>query len=164
MPMALIDEIACCENSAHMLKTLRLNIAALVLCVISSGCALQHRTPPPEASLYERVGGKQAINAVVVDAIGNISTDKRINPRFINASSSLNQNLVDLLCVRTGGPCKYSGLDMSAAHEGMNIRDDEFDALVDDIRKSLDKFKVADREKAEVLAILNQMRNAVVGH
>jgi hemoglobin len=115
--------------------------------------------------LYQRLGGNDALNAMVVDAIGNIATDARINQRFSAIPvSRLQKNLVDLLCVRTGGPCKYSGLDMSAAHEGMNIRDDEFDALAQDFVKSLDKFKVPAREKAEVLTILNQMRNAIVGH
>jgi hemoglobin len=66
--------------------------------------------------------------------------------------------------MRAGGPCTYAGSDMSAAHEGMRIRDDEFDALVEDLAKSLDKFKVAPRERGELLKVLGQMRNAIVGH
>ena len=76
----------------------------------------------------------------------------------------MTKNLVELICERSGGPCTYAGLDMSAAHEGMNIRNAEFDALVDDLAKSLDKFKVRTREKAELLGILGRMRNASVGH
>ena len=60
--------------------------------------------------------------------------------------------------------CTYAGRNMADAHEAMHIRDDEFDALVDDIAKSLDKLKVPAAERAEALAILNQMKSAIVGH
>jgi hemoglobin len=52
---------------------------------------------------------------------------------------------------------------MSSTHEGMKIRDDEFDALVEDMAKALDEFQVQPREKAELLGILGQMMNAIVG-
>jgi hemoglobin len=136
---------------------------ALLIALSAAGCATAP-TPPPQATLYERLGGRAALTAVVDDAIVNVSADPRISQRFANAGPGLTSNLVDLLCLRAGGPCTYRGLDMSAAHEGMFIRDDEFDALVEDIAKSLDKFKVPPREKAESLAILRQMRNAIVGH
>jgi len=101
----------------------------------------------------------------VTDALANIAADRRINRRFGGVDqTSLHKNLVDLLCLRTGGPCTYTGLDMAAAHEGMKIRDDEFDALAEDMVKSFDKFKVPAREKGELVVILGTMRNAVVGH
>ena len=137
-------------------------LLALITALSISGCAT---APPAQApTLYERLGGRAAITAVVDDAIANVTADPRIKQRFANAGPGLTKNLVDLVCLRTGGPCKYSGLDMAAAHEGMFIRDDEFDALVEDMAKSLDKFKVPAREKGEALAILRQMRNAIVGH
>jgi len=135
---------------------------ALIVALWLGGCATAQ--PPQAATLYERLGGHAAITAVVDDAIVNVTADPRINARFANAGPGLTKNLVDLVCLRTGGPCKYGGLDMAAAHEGMFIRDDEFDALVEDMAKSLDKFKVPAREKGEALAILRQMRNAIVGH
>lgn len=146
-------------------------VAMLGACVALIGCSAPPSAPPsaaaaaPERSLYERVGGRAAISAVVDDSIENLAADTRINARFGNASiPKLQKNLVDLLCVRTGGPCTYTGLNMSAAHEGMHIRGDEFDALVEDIAKSLDKFKVPPRERAEVLAILRQMKSSVIDH
>ena len=116
-------------------------------------------------TLYERVGGMEAIAAVVDEAVRNIAADTRINRRFAGAKhAQLTNNLVDLFCVRTGGPCSYRGVDMSTAHEGMQIRDDEFDALVEDLMKAFDTFKVPEPEKRELLAILTQMRGAIVGH
>jgi hemoglobin len=145
-----------------MPRKLTLTIAMLATSLaLFIGCATQ---PPPDQTLYQRLGGRPAIDAVVADAIGNISVDARINRRFVGVGSELNKNLADLLCERSGGPCIYTGLDMSAAHEGMKIRDDEFDALVEDMVKSLDKFKVPAREKSELMVILGKMKNAIVGH
>ena len=140
-------------------------LLALIAAVSIAGCAAAPTTPPAtQPTLYERLGGRAAITAVVDDAIVNVMADPRIRQRFASAGPGLSKNLVDLVCLRTGGPCRYTGADMSAAHEGMFIRDDEFDALVEDMARSLDKFKVPAREKAEALALLLQMRNSIVGH
>ena len=140
---------------------LRILCAALLITLGACGT-----TPPPSnATLYERLGGHDAIVAVVDDAVGNIAADARINKRFSAAGlPALKTNLVDLLCLRSGGPCVYKGRNMSDVHEGMFIRDDEFDALIEDIEKSLVKFKVPPREQGETLGALRQMRNSVVGH
>jgi len=145
-----------------MPKKLACALATLAVLLAGGACSV---VPTPAPSLYQRLGGDDAIAAVVDDATANIAADPRINQRFAGAAiPSLKSKLVTLLCARTGGPCTYTGLDMSSAHEGMNIRDDEFDALVDDLVKSLDKFKVPAREQRELLAMLGQMRNAIVGH
>ena len=134
----------------------------LALTLAAVGCA---SSPVPEPTLYQRLGGREAINAVVVDSIGNVSADQRINARFAHIdANNLSNNLVDLICERTGGPCVYKGRNMADSHEGMHIRDDEFDALVEDLLKSMKKFKVPEREQRESVAILARMRNAIVGH
>jgi hemoglobin len=148
-----------------MLKKTALVAATLSSLLSLGGCATEPQPPAPQPSLYQRLGGLDALDAVVADALANVAADARINQRFNVAElPKLKKNLVDLLCERTGGPCTYTGLDMSAAHEGMNIRDDEFDALVEDMVKSLDKFKVPAREKGELMAALGKMKNAIVGH
>jgi hemoglobin len=146
--------------SATLLAAL---LATLAACTTTPAAA--PAAPPPNATLYERLGGHDAIVAVVDDAIAKVAADPRINQRFDpKALPSLKKNLVDLICLRSGGPCRYSGKVMSDAHEGMFIRDDEFDAMIEDITASLHKFKVPAREQAEALAALNQMRNSIVGH
>jgi len=139
----------------------RLAFAAVVL-ACAAGCA----APPAQpASLYERIGGRPAIAALIDDAIGNFAADPRINRRFQHADAKhLKENLVDLLCQRAGGPCVYAGRNMADAHDGMQIRDDEFDDLIEDIAKSLAKLRVPTAERREALALLGQMRNAIVGH
>jgi hemoglobin len=115
-------------------------------------------------SLFDRLGGKPAIPAVVDDFLGNVAGDARINQRFAGANIfKLKTNLVDQICEVSGGPCKYTGQSMKAAHAGMKITDAEFDALVEDLVKSLDKLKVAAPEKDELLSALGRTKKDIVG-
>ena len=122
------------------------------------------QSPPPQKSLYDRLGGKPAIQAVVDDFIGNVAADNRINSFFANTNiPRLNMMLVNQICEATGGPCKYEGRSMKTAHTGMGLSDANFNALVDDLVKSLNKFKVPEREKKELLTALAAMRGDIVG-
>lgn len=122
------------------------------------------QSPPPQKSLYDRLGGKPAIQAVVDDFIGNVAADNRINSFFANTNiPRLNMMLVNQICEATGGPCKYEGRSMKTAHTGMGLSDANFNALVDDLVKSLNKFNVPEREKKELLTALAAMRGDIVG-
>jgi len=147
-----------------MSKRVMLASIACAAFLTAAGCAMPTK-PMQDAPLYERLGGKVAITAVVDDFIGNVAGDARINKRFAKTDiPRLKAMLVDQICAGTGGPCKYTGRDMATAHEGMNIRNEEFDALVEDLVKSLDKFKVPARERGELLGVLGPMKGAIVGH
>ncbi len=114
-------------------------------------------------SLYDRLGGKPAITAVVDDFIGNVAGDTRINKRFANTDiPRLKRMLVDQICQASGGPCTYTGASMKDAHKGMKITDPEFNALVEDLVKSLDKFKVGAQEKNDLLGALGGMKPDIV--
>ncbi len=131
-----------------------------------AGCSSPNtQSTMAQPSLYDRLGGKPAIAAVVDDFISNVAADPKINARFAGANvAHLKQLLVEQICAGAGGPCIYSGRDMATAHRGMNIHDEEFDALVGDLVKSLDKFNVRDPEKGELLALLGPARSQIVGH
>ena len=119
--------------------------------------------PKPDATLYDRLGGKPAITAVVDDFVGNVAADSRINGFFAKANvPHLKAMLVDQICEAGGGPCKYTGRDMKSAHAGMGVGDAQFGALVEDLVKSLDKFNVPAREKNELLAALGSMKQDIV--
>jgi hemoglobin len=116
-----------------------------------------------QGSLYERLGGKPAITAVVDDFVARVAADSRINGRFANANiPRLKMNLVDQICSASGGPCTYTGRDMRTAHVGMGITNADFDALVGDLVAALNKFKVPEREKNELLSVLGPMRKDIV--
>ncbi len=118
---------------------------------------------PAKKSLFERLGGKPAVEAVIDDFLGRVAKDERINARFaVGHVPRLRQRLVELVCAGTGGPCVYSGRDMKSSHAGMGITNAQFDALVGHLVATLDKFKVPAQEKGELLAILGPMRGVIV--
>lgn len=137
-------------------------IALLFFGFLISGCMSSSSTMK-EASLYERLGGKDAITAVVDEFVANVAVDKTINKFFAGADiPHLKKMLVEQICEATGGPCKYSGMDMKSAHKGMGISNAEFNALVGDLVKALDKFKVPEKEKNELLGALAVLKGAIV--
>jgi hemoglobin len=116
-----------------------------------------------DKSLYDRLGGKTAITAVVDDFVGRVAADNRINGKFANANiPRLKSMLVDQICQASGGPCTYTGRDMKSAHAGMGVSSSEFDALVADLVATLNKFKVPEREKNELLGALGPMKGDIV--
>src|SRR3984957_16462623 len=104
-----------------------------------------------DKTLYERLGGKKAIVAVVDEFVGRVAADSRINGFFKDTAASpkrlakFKKNLVDQICQAGGGPCKYMGKDMKSAHAGMGISGADFNALVEDLVGALDKFKVGEK-------------------
>ena len=118
---------------------------------------------PVQHSLYDRFGGKPAIVAVIDQFLANVAGDSRINGRFATTDiPRLKRNLVDQVCMASGGPCEYKGRDMKTTHAGMNISTADFDALVEDLIKALDTFKVPTREKSELLGLLGAMKKDIV--
>ncbi|MEO7095108.1 MAG: group 1 truncated hemoglobin, partial [Polyangiales bacterium] len=116
-----------------------------------------------DPSLYLRLGEKGAITAVVDEFIDRVASDARIKHRFFNTDiPKLKTLLVELVCMATGGPCKYTGQDMESSHAGMELVDEEFVALVEDLAGALDKFKVPAREKNELLGALGPMQPQIV--
>jgi hemoglobin len=146
------------------MRTLAL-AASLTLAPLVMGCAHDAASSSAKSNkpLYDRLGGKDAITAVVDSFVNLCATDNRINARFANADvPHLKAMLVEQICAASGGPCTYTGKDMKTAHTGMNISGDEFDALVDDLKKTLDKFKVAAGAQNDLLGALAPMKPDVV--
>ena len=139
-------------------------MCGIVLSLALTACSSTPMMGAKPASLYDRLGGKPAITAVVDDFIGNVAADAAINRRFGGANiPRLKTMLVDQICAASGGPCTYAGKDMVSVHKGMNITEAEFGALVGALVKSLDKFKVPEKEKGELLGALGGMKKAIVG-
>ncbi len=137
----------------------------LTILVISAAASIAAASSASaqQASLFQRLGGYPAIQAVVDDFVGNVAADRRINGFFAHADiPRLKHNLVDQICAGTGGSCVYTGRDMKTAHAGMGIRSRHFTALVQYLQKTLRKFKVPRREQGELLAILGPMKSDIV--
>jgi hemoglobin len=136
--------------------------------VVAGAVALQAQAATQKKTLYDNLGGKAAIVAVVDDFVGNVAADKRINAFFAAdvkdpaRLAKFKGNLVDQICQAAGGPCKYMGKDMKTAHAGMGISTADFNALVEDLVKSLNKFKVAKADQDTLLGVLSGMRTQIV--
>ena len=114
-------------------------------------------------SLYDRLGGKAAITAVVDEFVARVAADARINKFFAStAIPNLKMHLVNQICEASGGPCKYTGRTMKEAHRSMGVSTADFNALVEDLVGALDKFKVGEKEKKELLSVLGPMKADIV--
>lgn len=121
----------------------------------------------PQNSLYHRLGGYDAIAAVTDDFIGRLGTDPQLKRFFtglsVDSQKKLRQHVVDFLCNATGGPCLYTGRDMKTAHTGLGITEDDWSAAVKHLVATLDKFKVPEKEKNEVLGAISGLKGDIVG-
>ncbi len=129
----------------------------------SAPATAQDAAAPAGKSLFDRLGGKPAIEAVVEEFVGRTTTDPRIKHRFHNTDAAeLKRLLVEFVCKATGGPCEYTGRDMKTAHAGMDLVEEEWNALVEDLVGALDKLKVPEAEKGEILAALGPLKGDMV--
>lgn len=126
--------------------------------------------PPPaappaasSATLYERLGGGEAIDAVVGRFLELVGGDERINGFFANVDlARLRTLLGEQIGQASGGPETYSGRDMKTAHAGLGITVEHFNALVEDLVAALGELDVPQAEQDELLALLGPMQPDIV--
>ena len=124
---------------------------------------------PQPTSLYERLGGIYSIATVVDDFIDRIMVDDRLNanPRVNEAHHRVSPPgfkylVTEQLGEASGGPQRYTGRSMEDSHPHLLITADEWDAFIDDLNQTLDKFEVRQQERSEVLAIIESTKDAIV--
>jgi hemoglobin len=122
-----------------------------------------------EKSLYERLGGVKPISLVVDDFI-----DRLVNNDILNENPMIKKGRVNspdpylkfqvttLVCQVTGGPCTYTGLDMKSSHHHLNITAKEWQIMLDEFKKTLDKFQVPEKEQKELFDIVESTRKDIV--
>lgn len=126
------------------------------------------RAANSEKSLYERLGGQPAIEAVANGLVDRILKDDRINHWFAHAAQSpentaaYKAKLASFLCAGLGGPCKYTGLDMVSAHRGRGVTNEAFGAVAEDLVAVLDQLKVPAKEKGEVMTVVASLKPSIV--
>ncbi|VVB91594.1 Bacterial-like globin [uncultured archaeon] len=119
-----------------------------------------------EKSLYKRLGGYDVIAAVVNDYVSAIRADPQFS-RFSGGRGTDKKNRdlqlnIDILCALTGGPCYYMGRDMKTSHVGLGITESEWEANMKYMATALDKSKVPQKEKEEVLALVENFKRDIV--
>src|SRR5262249_26096951 len=122
-------------------------------------------------TLWDKLGGEQNVRKVVDDFVGMAATDPKVNffrtpeaaknvtPDQVKA---LKEQLIDFISDKTGGPRKYTGKSMKAAHKGMMITDEEFNALAADLKKALEKNGAKDEDVKAVLGAVEGTRKDIV--
>jgi len=119
-----------------------------------------------ETTLYERLGGYDAITAVVNNLLPRLSADPLLARFWANRSTDgverEKQLLIDFLCSSAGGPLFYTGRDMATSHRGMGITEDDWSAFMAHLNATLDEFSVPETERGEVIAFIESTRADIV--
>jgi hemoglobin len=143
----------------------RKTVLALVVALIVTTSGMAYGMPQ-DKSLYDRLGGYNALALVVDDFIVRLVTDKQFDKFFVGHSTDskkhIRQHILDQFCAATGGPCLYTGRDMKMSHSGLGITNAEWDAAAKHLVASLDKYKVPEKEKSEVLAFVTTLKKDIV--
>ncbi len=139
----------------------------------SSGGKMSSTADASGKTLWDRLGGEPAVTAVVEDFVGRAAADPKVNftrkgqPREWEATPAnvkkLQRRLVEFISSATGGPLKYTGRDMVSSHANMKITEAEFNALAGHLVAALDEFKVPQKEKDELVAIVAGTKDQIVG-
>lgn len=119
-----------------------------------------------DKTLYERLGGYDAISAVVNDLLSRLMADTQLG-RFwqhrgedgINREKQL---LVDYLCANAGGPMLYTGRDNQTSHKGMGISESDWEAFMGHLDATLNSFKVPQQERNDVIGFVQGTRADIV--
>jgi hemoglobin len=124
---------------------------------------------PEKPALYDRLGGVYNIAVVVDDLIDRVMDDARLNanPRVDEAhhrvsAAGFKYYVTELVCESAGGPQRYSGRTMGDSHRHLMITDEEWQAFMDDLQQTFDRFEVPQPEQEELKAIVESTKEAIV--
>lgn len=119
-----------------------------------------------KTTLYERLGGYEAISAVASDLLPRLQADSQLGRfwqhRGEDGIKREKQLLIDFLCSSTGGPLYYTGRDMKTSHKGMKISESDWSAFLGHLNATLEAFKVPQAERNEVIAFVQGTKSDIV--
>lgn len=117
-------------------------------------------------SLYERLGGYDAISAVANDLLPRLQADSQLarfwQHRGEDGVRREKQLLIDFLCSCAGGPLYYTGRDMKTSHKGMKISEGDWSAFLGHLNATLEAFQVPHAERDEVIAFIQSTKRDIV--
>jgi hemoglobin len=117
-------------------------------------------------SLYTRLGGYDAITAVVENLLPRLAGDSQLGRFWENRSEDgierEKQLLIDFLSHNAGGPMYYTGREMLLSHKGMKISQSDWDAFIGHLEATLDSFSLPEQERSDVLGFIDSTRADIV--
>ncbi len=146
-----------------MKNTFGKTLLIAVICILA-GSAVSRS----QESLYKRLGGYDAIAAVTDDFVGRLIMNKDMSRFFTGTSDDsktrIRQHIIDFFCMKTGGPCGYTGRSMKDSHKGLKISENDWNTAAGLLVETLDKFKVPEKEKNEFLGLVIETKSDIVEH
>src|SRR5882724_12588722 len=154
-----------------MRNKFRLRIGCAMLLAMLCGTLVANSLVQAQATgaapaFYKRLGGYDAIAAVTDDFLGRLAGDKQMSRFFVGVSADslrkLRQHVVDQLCEASGGPCYYFGRSMKTVHAGLGITESDWQITVKHLTATMNKFKVPDKERNEILTLFASLKSDIV--
>lgn len=137
--------------------------SVLISTLLSAMLAMPSAAQAADDSLFQSLGGKEGIQTVVGRLIPKLLEDARIKDSFREADmDNLKVKLAEQFCQVSGGPCTYTGKDMKLIHDGLNITQAQFNALVEVLQVAMDESGIAGSTQNRLLARLAPMFSQVV--
>ena len=120
-------------------------------------------TGPRDNQLYKAFGEKPGLVALMDDFMLRLLVDPRTGPHFKPSDQQrIKEQLVDQLCMLSGGPCIYKGADMQSSHANLDIKKSDFHALVEVLQSAMDAKGIPFRKQGEMLALLAPMNRDII--
>ena len=138
-------------------------IAVVMSSLLVVGSALAQTTTAKDDQLYKAFGEKPGLVALMDDFMIRLLADPRTGPHFKPSNQQrVKEQLVDQLCMLSGGPCAYKGADMKSSHANLDIKKSDFHALVEVLQASMDAKGIPFRKQGEMLALLAPMNRDII--
>ena len=135
----------------------------LILALLISTTSLFAQHALADDALYQTLGQKTGLVALMDDFVPRLLADPRMKPFFEKTNQvNFKQQLVDQLCQVSGGPCVYKGVDMKNAHSNFDINKGHFNALVEVLQQSMDAQRIPFGAQNKLLAVLAPMHRDVI--
>lgn len=140
------------------MRTLMTLVATLIFSLLTA-CA----STPPQDQLYRDLGGQPGVEIIVDNLLDNIAQDDRIFSLFKDTDiDHFRQMLIEQFCNLSGGPCAYTGETMEKSHGGMHITEAQFNALVEDLYRAMERAGTPVAAQNRLVALLAPMRSQVI--
>lgn len=141
-----------------------LKLAAAIACILAT-CSLhaQEQQQVRDDIQFQALGGHAGIQNIATELVSIVLLDSRIKQTFKDVDTDrLKAKLAEQFCVLSGGPCKYTGKDMTTIHDGLSITNAQFNALAEDLQIAMEKYQIAAGVQNKLLAKLAPMQREIV--
>ena len=159
-------EVGMSINIVSLVRASLLGLALMLATTSPAGGQSQPAGGQAQRTLYERLGGYNAISAVVDDFEDRLFADPKVGRYFVGMGTDtrelFKQKTKNLVCNATGGPCKVISRSAKTTHAGLGITDADFDIVAGHLSDVLDKYKVPAAEHKELMAIIESLRKDIV--